>query len=265
MLAMQDRMRRVLLIGVLIGGCGFAAQRLVSIDGRRLSIDCEGIAGNTPVVVLMAGGGRTAKDWSEVLPAVAKFARVCSYDRAGLGESDNPPGKTQSADEIVDDLRRLLAAVSEKGPYILVAHSASGIFARRFAATHPAETAGLVMVDSSHEEQLIRRQELNPQDPPPVENAARRGFLIKPGARLEWHTNVPMIVLCHGKSFPHTAEMSEEKWAAWERIWREMQEDLAKRSPRAEFRVAEKSGHFIQRDQPELVIQAIRDVLRATL
>ncbi len=56
--------------------------------------------------------------------------------------------------------------------------------------------------------------------------------------------------------------MTEEQWAAWDRIWRDFQKDLAKRSPRGEFRLAEKSGHIIQQDQPEFVIQAIRDVGR---
>jgi pimeloyl-ACP methyl ester carboxylesterase len=60
-----------------------------------------------------------------------------------------------------------------------------------------------------------------------------------------------------------TNRMTEEQFAAWDRIWREFQQDLAKRSTHGEFRIAEKSGHFIQRDQPELVIQAIRDVGRA--
>jgi pimeloyl-ACP methyl ester carboxylesterase len=57
--------------------------------------------------------------------------------------------------------------------------------------------------------------------------------------------------------------MTDEPWAAWDRIWREFQQDLAKRSTYGEFRLAEKSGHFIQNDQPELVIQAIRDVSMA--
>jgi pimeloyl-ACP methyl ester carboxylesterase len=57
--------------------------------------------------------------------------------------------------------------------------------------------------------------------------------------------------------------MTDEQWAAWDRIWREFQQDLAKRSTHGEFRLAEKSGHFIQNDQPELVIQAIRDVSMA--
>ena len=59
-----------------------------------------------------------------------------------------------------------------------------------------------------------------------------------------------------------TNRMTEEQFAAWDRIWRGFQEDLAKRSTRGEFRLAEASGHFIQLDQPDLVIQAIRDVIR---
>ena len=55
--------------------------------------------------------------------------------------------------------------------------------------------------------------------------------------------------------------MTEEQFAAWDRIWRGFQEDLAKRSTHGEFRLAEKSGHFIQRDQPELVIEAIREII----
>jgi hypothetical protein len=59
-----------------------------------------------------------------------------------------------------------------------------------------------------------------------------------------------------------TNRMTEEQFAAWDRIWRGFQEDLARRSTHGEFRLAEKSGHFIQRDQPELVIEAIRDIIR---
>ena len=63
-------------------------------------------------------------------------------------------------------------------------------------------------------------------------------------------------------SASQTNRMTEEQFVAWDRIWREFQQDLAKRSTHGEFRIAEKSGDFIQRDQPEIVIQAIRDVSR---
>jgi pimeloyl-ACP methyl ester carboxylesterase len=55
--------------------------------------------------------------------------------------------------------------------------------------------------------------------------------------------------------------MTEEQSMAVARIWRELQQDLAARSPKGQLRVAEKSGHFVQLDQPEMVIQAIRDLL----
>jgi hypothetical protein len=77
----------------------------------------------------MASQGRTAKDWGKVQAKASTFARVCSYDRAGFGDSDESP-QPQSADEIIGDLHTLLAAAGEKPPYLLVAHSTAGIPAR---------------------------------------------------------------------------------------------------------------------------------------
>jgi hypothetical protein len=96
---------------------------------------------------------------------------------------------------------------------------------------------------------------------------------VKPDQRMQWRTDLPLIVLGRGMPTPRKARdgsdsstnrMTEEQFAAWDRIWRELQEDLAKRSTHGEFRVAEKSGHFIQRDQPDLVVAAIRDVISRT-
>src|SRR5262245_34459690 len=125
------------LMGVVIGAPpATAQQRLVSIGDRTLSIDCVGTHPDRVTVVLMAGGGRTARDWEKVQTAVARDARVCSYDRAGLGASDKTP-RVQSAREIVDDMRALLTAAGETGPYLLVAHSIAGIYARAFEQRFP--------------------------------------------------------------------------------------------------------------------------------
>jgi pimeloyl-ACP methyl ester carboxylesterase len=121
-----------------------AAERLVSIGARRLAIDCTGERLTSSTVVLMAGQGRPAKDWGKVQARVSTFARVCSYDREGLGDSDESP-RPQSADEIISDLHTLLAAAGEKPPYLLVAHSIAGIPARRFTARFPSEVTGLVL------------------------------------------------------------------------------------------------------------------------
>jgi hypothetical protein len=84
---------------------------------------------------------------------------------------------------------------------------------------------------------------------------------VKPGQRLEWQRELPVIVLGHGRPIQGPKKVSEATAVGRERIWRELQIDLAKRSTHGEFRVAEQSEHNIHLDQPELVIQAIRDVL----
>ena len=247
-------------------------QRMISIGDRRVSVYCDGKSARSPTVILVPAGGRTAKDWATIQPAVSSFTRVCSYDHANFGESDKALVKLQSVDEVVDDLHAWLQASGEKGPFILVSHSNSGFYVRRFVTRYPREAAGLVFVDSAHEEQALRLHELDPQGPGLNDLTARLGWYVKPGERLQWRTDLPLIVLGRGTPFPHTARdgsdsqtnrMTDEQWAAWDRIWRGFQQDLAKRSTHGEFRLAEKSGHFIQQDQPELVIQAIRDVSMA--
>ena len=239
----------------------FGEHRMISLGDRRLSIDCDGKAGSA-TVVLIAGGGRTAKDWGKVQPAVSKFARVCNYDFAGFGESDKAASKMQSVDEIVDDLHQLLKASGEKRPFILVGHSVAGIYSRSFVAKYPREVAGLVFVDSAHEEQALLFHELDPSWQALDEESAQWGLFVKPGQRLEWRTELPLIVLGHGRPIQGPKKVTEATAVGRERIWRELQEDLAKRSTHGEFRVAEQSEHNIHLDQPELVIQAIRDVLQ---
>jgi pimeloyl-ACP methyl ester carboxylesterase len=239
----------------------FGEHRMISLGDRRLSIDCDGAPGPA-TVVLIAGGGATAKVWAKVQPAVSTFARVCSYDFAGFGESDKAASEMQSADEVVDDLHRLLTASGEQKPFILVGHSVAGIYARSFVTKFPREVAGLVFVDSAHEEQALRFHELDPNWQALDEEAAHWGLFVKPGQRLEWRTELPLIVLAHGKPIQGPKKVTEEVVVARERVWRELQEDLAKRSTRGEFRVAEQSSHDIHLQQPELVIEAIRDVLQ---
>lgn len=239
----------------------FGEHRMISVGDRRLSIDCDGEAGST-TVVLIAGGGEAAKIWAKVQPAVAKFARVCSYDFAGLGESDKAASKPQPVEEVLDDLHALLKASDEKRSFILVGHSVGGIYARGFVTKYPRDVAGLVFVDSAHEEQALRFHELDPSWQALDEESAQWGLFVKPGQRLEWQTELPLIVLGHGRPIQGPKKVTEATAIGRERIWRELQEDLAKRSTHGEFRVAEQSSHNIHLEQPELVIQAILDVLK---
>src|SRR5688572_29454692 len=90
-----------------------APGRLVNVGGHRLHLWCTG--GGSPVVVLEAGLGGSALEWSRVQPEITKTTRVCSYDRAGMGWSDMGPNP-RSAAQIVSELRTLLQAAREAGP-----------------------------------------------------------------------------------------------------------------------------------------------------
>ena len=121
--------------------------------GRRLNLVCMGKG--EPTVVFEAGGFDPAMTWALVQPAVASRARACSYDRAGLGYSDPSPRPPTPAN-VVDDLHSLLAKAGIKGPVVLVGHSLGGFNMKLYAATHPAQVAGLVLVDPSEERVAAR-------------------------------------------------------------------------------------------------------------
>ena len=118
--------------------------------GVSLNLNCVGQG--TPTVVLDSGLGVPAAGWDLVMPDIAKFARVCSYDRAGYGWSGAGP-MPRTSEQIVKELHALLAASGEKGPYVLVGHSFGGFNVRVYADKYPADVAGLALVDTSHEDQ----------------------------------------------------------------------------------------------------------------
>jgi pimeloyl-ACP methyl ester carboxylesterase len=119
-------------------------------DGRHLHLQVAGEAHDVPTVVFEGGAGASSAAWGWIAPAVAEHATVVSYDRAGLGWSDASPHEP-SSDATLADLRDALAARGLSGPYLLVGHSLGAHYVRGFAAAHPDEVAGMVLVDPSHE------------------------------------------------------------------------------------------------------------------
>ena len=125
--------------------------QMIDIGGYRLHMHVEGEG--RPTVVLDAGAGGIGLSWELVRPAIAKATRVVVYDRAGLGWSDRSP-RPRTADVMAQELHTMLHNANIEGKYILVGHSLGGPVARQFAAKYPDEVAGLVMVDSAHEQQI---------------------------------------------------------------------------------------------------------------
>lgn len=147
------------------GGKSFGDASLIDIGGKRkMHLECQGIG--SPTVVLISGRSDRSDIWKNlaetakppaVFPAVAKFTHVCAYDRPGTvritGDVIEPSLSTAVPQPItpkdsVADLHALLTAARIPGPFVLVAHSYGGLIARLYASTYPNEVAGLVLIDT---------------------------------------------------------------------------------------------------------------------
>ena len=149
--------------------------RLVDIGGRRLHL--YELGQGSPTVVLESGIAASSLNWRAVQTGIAKFTRVISYDRAGLGWSDLAPAAI-TLDRLVADLHALLEAAGASPPYVLAGHSFGGLIVRAFAARYPEETAGLVLVDA------LRPEEWSPLSPEKRRTLDRGVKLSRRGARL---------------------------------------------------------------------------------
>jgi pimeloyl-ACP methyl ester carboxylesterase len=133
-----------------------APGEMVSVSGHDMQIYCTGKASGGPTVVMDAGLGGGLLDWQTVRPKVATFARVCSYDRSGIGWSKSGPTPRTSS-QIVKELHALLLKnAGEDGPYVLVGHSSfGGANVQLYAAEYPKEVAGMVLVDSALDTRIL--------------------------------------------------------------------------------------------------------------
>lgn len=125
--------------------------RLYDVGGHRLHLNCTGTG--TPGVVLESGLGGNSLAWTPIAAAASRTTRVCAYDRAGTGWSDDA-ARPQDGLAVTADLHRLLAAAGEGGPFVLVGHSTGGPYVMTYAARYPEQVAGLVLLDSASPRQF---------------------------------------------------------------------------------------------------------------
>jgi pimeloyl-ACP methyl ester carboxylesterase len=128
-----------------------APGKTYQVGDHRLHLDCHGQGG--PTVVLFNGLGEISASWSRITDEVSGTTRVCAYDRAGQGWSEDATSP-QDGVTAAKDLHGLLAAAGEEGPYVLVGHSIGGPYAMTYAAQYPEQVAGMVLLDSSSSRQL---------------------------------------------------------------------------------------------------------------
>jgi pimeloyl-ACP methyl ester carboxylesterase len=247
------------------------------IGGRQLFLRCTGHG--SPTVVFE--GGLTT-DWYELQNQQSGFTRVCSYDRpGGPGSRSDPAPIPRTARDFVADLHALLRAARVPGPYVLAGHSNSGLFSVLYASTHPRQVAGLVLIDAVHPAYHRRQLALlKPLLPPEVWEALRQEAMTPPPRLVDpegidiWTSErqtrmalrraplrpMPLVVLAHGRPEPSPPGWPGEEV---ERLWQQLQRELAQLVPGGRLVVATESGHDIPHEQPELVLDAIGDVVLA--
>jgi pimeloyl-ACP methyl ester carboxylesterase len=258
---------------------------LVDIGGYRLHLWCTG--DGAPAVILDAGLGGSSVDWGFVQPDVARFTRVCSYDRAGMGYSDSGPSP-RTARRIARELAELLARSGLSGPVVLVGESIAGFNIRVFASDHPERAAGLVLVDASHEDDAHEVPGMARFVPllstigmlrllgvsfgqrveslaPSVQRYARAtrfraagyqasadelihiGETVSDIRQTRRTLTIPVLVVTGARG-------ADENW-------RQLQQDQASLSERGCLITAHQSGHVVAIDEPEVVVDAIRTVV----
>lgn len=323
----------ILAFAVLVGlGAGYQALgsrfdqrrfpppgRLIDVSGHKVHL--YELGSGSPTVILESGISASSLNWRRVQTAVAEFARVCSYDRSGLGWSElsTEPCTPKS---LAQQLHSLLRASELPAPFLLVGHSFGGLIVQAFAATYPDETAGIVLVDP-----------LDPAEWTPLTDQQRRTIAhgVKLSRRGAWATRMGVtraclsLLLAGNRIVPRAAaklwsaraaqvtdriagqvrKMPEETWPLVATHWmqpkcfegmarhfecldasvQEMAEvrrlqipvtmligtqnqhpadpqEYANRiSPETKSILAEKSGHWIQLDEPELVVESIRQAI----
>lgn len=242
--------------------------RMVDVGGRALWIECQGQG--SPTVILEGGLGVYSGTWNQVMPQVAAFTRVCRFDRAGLGQSQ--PGPLPRTSRVMTaDLHALLQNGRIPGPYVLVGQSLAGLNIHLYASAYPQEVAGLVFVDAIHPdldgriEQILSPKQTQDRRADLELNQEHIRFtdILSSEAQVKAAGPVPdapLIAIRHGLPFDAPPDWPS---AAVEKLWAELQADLARLTPQGKLIVAEHSHHRIEESEPAVVSAAIHDVVDA--
>ena len=265
--------------------------KLIDLGGYKLHLYCTGSGG--PTVVLEHGHQATYLDWNRAQPRLAEFTRVCSFDRGGHGWSDPSP-QPRVPSSMTEELHTLLGAAGEKPPYILVGHSFGGLEAIMFAHKFPEEVAGVALVDSPAPDVLrqaswqsrfwLRLMQYTmpfglPRWKGWCEGGPQETLAIKQALTCQ-PKNIQTI-LREDAAFPAAAEEIREitnlgtlslvviardpatgGQAAFPARHMQQQRDLAKLSANSKFVVAEGSGHDVPLARPDVVVQAVMNLIK---
>lgn len=254
----------ILAVVTVLAACSTLppAERATTNDARHTYV----LAGTgSPAVILESGLGDGKESWNPVFSQLAGLTQVFAYDRAGYGSSRSA-NKLRDGATIVRELRDTLQSLSLEPPYVLVGHSIGGTYMELYARTYPDDVAGVVLVDSRHAD-FTRQCEIADAGsctPPallaallpsaPKREMASGDETMREVLSAERFPDVPLVVLTGGKPFLGRDRFYE--------VWLETQASLALLSSKSTHTVCERCGHYVHKDNPDLVIDAVRSVVQ---
>lgn len=236
---------------------------MIDTGGYSLNINCYGKG--TPTVIFESGLGDDNGVWALVQPEISKNTRTFFYDRAGIRNSDTGDLPRTSLEQ-VHELHTVLHKAKVKAPYIIVAHSIGGYNARLFAGTFPKEVSGIIFIDCSHENQFEDRVKRSSAEEIEIlkkqligEELTFDKLLISANQVKEIRKNdalrnIPIVILTADHKGEESAAISEETWLNY-------QNDLVTLSDYSKHIIVTECGHYIQRDKPQVVIDAIKEIV----
>jgi pimeloyl-ACP methyl ester carboxylesterase len=244
----------------------------VTVHHHEVATRCAGDP-QDPAVLLVAGYDTPlAAAWDDVQQQIGAFARVCAYDRLGVGDSDPAP-RRQDFTDMATLLDGVLDALDLERPVVLVAHSLGGMVAATWAESHRKDAAGLVLLDATPPSYVSKALDLLPPGSArgatlragleslmrPSRNAERldgaEGFAVTPGPV----GDVPVLALTHSVS--DWGDVRRRVAAQLDSAWLGGQQDWAGLSTVGQVRLVDRAGHDIQHDQPQAVVDAVHEVV----
>lgn len=255
------------------------------VGGYQVHIHCMGHG--SPTVIVDVGLGDDSTDWLEIQQNVSSETKICVFDRPGYGWSDFGPQPRDSR-RIAYELETLLPIAGLAPPYVMVGHSFGGYNIRVFTANNPEKVTGMVLVDASHEDQYERFKINLPKHfsrtgsiivlPKATENLshADKHAMLRERAynaaraeisslgnsaaqvkKLPGLPPIPLAIVSRGKPEWYGDEVQQSR----EKMWNGMQQELFLLSPLSRHVFAHLSGHDIPFEQPEIIIEAISDIV----
>jgi pimeloyl-ACP methyl ester carboxylesterase len=216
-------------------------------------------------VILESGLGDTLDVWKDIQPQIAAHCtRTVAYTRAGYVGSDPADGPRDSA-TIVKELREELGRRNIRPPYVLVGHSLGGLYMQYFARNFPAEVTGLLLIDSTHWDQhLVIDAQANQQYTGQREVTLFMPLIMRQELRdsaqagEQVHAS-PIVADVRTIVLSSTVRPKNSTPASLERAV-QLQGEIAADFPGARHVFVTGATHYIQRDKPEVVINAAREL-----